>query len=217
MLRSHFQPSHVGLIRAIAVSMVALVALAGFLLASTQGSSRPSNSDRFWGLLSVNGVEAEWYESMAEMRDSSDAVVIASALSFTEGRTFGSADGGAAYFGVLSLSVEHVITGSAPFTVQLEVATPERSVLDSLSAVVPTERAIYFLRNKGTSARLWGPPPGSSAAAESQFWRLVNSQGLYREVAGKVVAPVRVETKFAGLADGRPFDDFADSIPTMKP
>jgi hypothetical protein len=172
-----------------------------------------ARSDGFWQTALLEGSEVEWFDSMEEMLASSDAVVVARPVSFSPGRVFGDDKLKTyAYYGVMTLKVEQVLKGTPGDTVDLEIATVEPQVLDRLSATMPSDRAIYFLRNKATEARLYGPPPGSSVEAEARYWRLINSQGIYRDAGGKVAAPVNAEAEYAIQADGMPFETLVQSI-----
>ena len=120
-----------------------------------------------------------------------------------------------AYYGVMTLKVEQVLKGTPGDTVDLEIATVEPQV--------PRHTGMRRCRLIGqstscvtgaTEARLYGPPPGSSVEAEARYWRLINSQGIYRDVDGNVAAPVNAEAEYAIKADGMPFETLVQSITT---
>jgi hypothetical protein len=195
-----------------------LVALALAFAAAGQGTSASrqdhSRSDRFWQMLQVHGVEAEHYQDLRTMTQSSDAVVLGRIQGLDVGREVRDLESEAAgqprieasvFFAVATVHIDEVLAGdsvagsSKTISLELLLAAPAR--LPQLKANTPRERAVYFLRDNSAYAK----PPGG-------LYRLVSSQGLLREFDGSVYVAVEIEDQFPRSLEGTRFAEVLGRI-----
>ena len=66
---------------------------------------------------------------------------------------------------------------------RVEIMLGPGDAIYTLESMLPTERAIYFLRNKGLDVAGRGAP-ATIQRQEAPFFRLVNSEGVIRDIDG---------------------------------
>lgn len=180
-----------------------------------------ARSDRFWLAPYVLAMSAESFGSLSEIAVSADSVIVARVQAVVEGRAW-DPNGGEpgleikrgdpitplARFAELYLEVERAIGASiypVGSTIRLEVFLPHDGVLDEMIANRPSERAVYFLRNKGESD-------------STDYYRLVNDyQAVFRELAGRVHAPVAAEGEWVAELEGRNFEEMIEELSKVRP
>jgi hypothetical protein len=189
----------------------------GALLATSIMSGRlqdeHARSDLFWRLVSPNAMAAESYETPREMAAEADLVVVGKIEKVENGREWVAnpdllkdpigVERAYARFALLTVRVEEVL-GQSSFepsdgTVPVEVYLNTGEVLDQLLDLKPDGRAIFALRNKGSTD-------------STKYFRLVNdTQGLVREFGGKahLSSADELSSGFAEL-EGMPFSKVAD-------
>ena len=135
-----------------------------------QGASEPTD---VWAPLRVVGpLEAEHYPTIEAMRDSADAVVAGSFVSFGTRVFQGDAVEDVLVYLVAMVRVDEVLAGSLPDrTVPVEFLVPsavadDAPVLATLSATLPRTELVFFLRHK-------------RGDGEAGRYRVVNSTGLW--------------------------------------
>ena len=175
-------------------------------------------SDRFWGADSREAVSAESYDSLNSMRDSADAVVLGQVARATEGRSYvadpAMASAGTARFLVLHFVVERGIRGpfQAGDIVPVEILVRSEEVLKDMTASPPPERSILFLRNKGAEAAALGYA-NSFVQGEAPYFRLVHhTQGVIRDVRGRVALHPAAEDGFLTKLEGTSFDSVVQAL-----
>lgn len=148
----------------------------------------------FYGSLRSAGEEVERFASVADMTVSADMVARGRFTAFEIGRVVGAGSGAPVSMAEATFVVEDLLAGQGPTSVPVEfvlveagvpIPTTARRLFDAL----PEEPLVLFLRNKG--------------GAESAYYRLVNSVGLWTaDASGDLLAPL------AELVDGRalPYD-----------
>lgn len=167
--------------RRAALAALVVIAMLGIVYGATRpdgpadaqpaGQTGSQTTDVWEPLRVIGALEAERYPSIAAMRDSADAVVAGSFVSF-DTRTFhGDAAEDVIVYLVATLRVDEVLAGSlAQPTVPLEFLVPsvvadDAPVLETLAATLPRSQMVLFLRHKG--------------GAEAGLYRVVNSTGLW--------------------------------------
>ena len=195
------------------------------IYAGARSSSRPA-SDTFWHTAySVDGIEAEQYDTMAGMSRAADLVVVGSIERVAKGREFvANAEAASrtddpyrkhaiAYYAVADLRISKVLAGNAVAgdVVQLEIFASQWQKLDALVGSPALDSGLFFLRNKGIeAARL--SLPASTQAADKPFYRLVNRDGLLRRFDGKAAIPPDSEAAFLRPFEGMNFDAVTDLV-----
>jgi hypothetical protein len=103
--------------------------------------------------------------------------------------------------------------GAVDPTIEIEVFFARRAKYDAfLSAQVPPERAVFFIRNKAVSERVAGVNEGQ-AAEESGYNMLINlTQSLFRDLEGRVHVPDATAGDFTSDWEGRPFAAFVEVL-----
>lgn len=106
------------------------------------------------------------------------------------------------FYVTAAVAVERVLFGSLQagheVTLQLEILVPDETLIAGLVAEFPRERAILFLRNKGTEVAELGFP-AEVQAAERKYYRLVRTEAILREFNGRI--RIAVDTSSPFLAD----------------
>lgn len=196
--------------------LILTVATVGLLWNQAGAASKPyESSDRFWRLLAFEGVEAEHYKSLDGMRVGAEVVVLGTITDVDSSREFGGvSDAEPVRLAALTVNVEEVLSGrlaSNEASILLEVTLPGARSISELTSLMPRERAVFFLRNKGTEVSGWGWPP-DRIEAERPFYRLASSQGLLREFDNVVRPPEGAEDDFLAALAGRPFGDVVQEV-----
>jgi len=195
----------------VAAVLAAALSMATWTLTQTHDVDR---SDGFWRMLSVSGIEAEWYNDVADMAHASDLVVLGRIQEVNPGRVFGSDVENQAHTAILVLGVTRVLSGDAPTgDLLLEILVPDPSQFATLRTEMPTEETLFFLRNKGQEAQSLGFAK-DAWEAESKYFRLVFSEGFFRNISGRVAARPGAETAMARGIDGTEFGTLLDDVET---
>lgn len=160
-----------------------------------------------WEPLRLQGSEVEWYDSVEEMADAADLVVVGSLAGFEPGRELTLADpaAGSVIFVNAVFDVAETLSGDASADEELvvEFVTPIASTaevpayIDELTTLVGTRDVVLFLRDKATSVGGLEPLP-----EEEGLLRIVNSYGLVTETAEMPVDVPLGEVPDASEPDG---------------
>jgi len=160
----------------------------------------------------VEATEIEPTGSLGELTESADAVVRARIISVEPGRIFGGRTGHPLHYASATLAVDEVLAGALPppdverLTLEIPLfAGPE--AIDVLRA--DGFDAVFFLRNKGESARAAGLS-ARDQAIEAAFYRLVNFGAVVASESGAAVT-TEGPTAIQALA-GLPFGEVLDRV-----
>lgn len=172
-------------LRHVTPMIAAIVAVIAIASVAENRQAEMQRSDHYWTAVTYAGTEHEFFEDAKDMFASADLVVVGRLSGMVPGRVFGEPElDDAAYYMAGALEIEEIIKGGENLRQQgltLETFTFERSAVDHLVATYPTERGLFFLRNKGTTARLLDLAP-QIVAEESKYYRLVATRGLVRDL-----------------------------------
>ncbi|HEX5015343.1 MAG TPA: hypothetical protein VFV72_14430 [Candidatus Limnocylindrales bacterium] len=147
--------------------------------------SNGSDWASFWSTLRISGTEAEHYDSIGQLAQSADLVVVGRIDSIERGREWVAVEpelvdvaGDFAYarFALATISVDRVLGGATDrATVPVEFLIISWDQVDRLRGVIPHDPAIFFLRQK-------------RGESSDEFYRLVNiSQGSVGSDNGKAL------------------------------
>lgn len=193
-------------ISAVLLGLAAAAVLAITLLPESPGAA----TARFWTSLFLEAREAEHYDSLAAMRDASDAVVVGRITSVTKGRIFGDPPDDVVQYVTAVVEVESVLKGQlkevAPNRIQLEIMVPGAATLDDLVASTPVSRSVYFLRHKASELEALGAP-ADVVAADQLFYRLVILRGVIWESADAAHGMDAGEPDFLTQLNGRAMNE----------
>lgn len=188
---------------------------AGGILNGTSIRPPQTRSDSFWRLLSINTLEVEHYDSLDSMTSGSEAVVLGKIVGVSLSRAFGGQeDAEPIRLAALEVSVSRILAGrltKAATTIAVEVTIPGGRNIEDLQAAIPTEEAMYFLRNKGTEASDLGFTP-EEIEVEAPYYRLVSSQGQIRNLGGAALPPEAAEDSFLVDLRGTPFSEVTSQV-----
>ncbi len=158
----------------------------------------------------VEAIELERHESLAEMTQSSDAVVHGTILAVAPGRSFGGSAGTRLHYAAVTIRIDDLLAGSLPGREVREV-TLEIPLFDGRQSIQPIraglsgQEAIFFLRNKGVSARD-ARLPWAEQQADAAYYRLVEFGAVVGNANG-VAAPGADHPGALAALDGLPFDE----------
>ncbi len=204
------------------ISVLGLIGVAGLALFTmsqnpgTVSDDAHVRSDTFWNLSWLTAMEAEGFASLEELTASVDRIVQGRVVAVRPGRDFSNPNGKeVAKYAAITIAVDRALKGPSATTVEIEVFFPSTRRYEAfLSSPPPGETALFFIRNKGTSARANGKD-ASSIAEEQPFNMLVNlSQSLYRNIDGRVHTQNPAEGDFTNDWEGLMFDDLVDAVVT---
>lgn len=138
----------------------------------------------FWDALRITGSEVPGFDSLAEMIDGSDLVVIGRLANFRQSRqlTFSSDD--IVTYGGVDLLVTEVLHGAPVGDVILleflVIERPDRvaAAIEAQDAALPAGDVIVFLHEK-------------RGKGEADIYRPVHSTGMWIATEGGIVAPLR--------------------------
>ena len=195
----------VGLQLAIAVAVVTL--LAG-----------PSGSPgQFWAAIDgYPSVEAETYESYEAMARLADAVVLGRIEAVRPGRSWLAEEGPSDDYDLYvtyadaKIVIDDVLANAgkldlgAQVVIEFTVQRPEDAGI--VGRLLPVERGIFFLREKGREAERLGLPK-SVVDAERGRYRLVNSAGVVHDANAVVWLPDAASETGLREWEGRRFED----------
>jgi hypothetical protein len=152
----------------------------------------------------LDALEVDSANSLAELVTTSDAVVRARVVAVSPGRTF---DG--LHYATASLAVEEVLAGHAGSSLALEI--PLFDGPESIDHLPAWGESVFFLRNKGESARMAGLS-AQRQRDEIRFYRLMSFDALVVNADGRALADV----ESSALADlsGLDFEAAVDRIET---
>jgi len=140
----------------------------------------------------VEAVQLERPGSLSEMARSSDAVVRGTIMAVAAGRTFGDRAGTPLHYAAVTLRVDELVAGFLAMRHEAEV-TLEIPLFDGpeaiaqLAAGLPGGEGLFFLRNKGASARDAGMP-WTAQLADSAYHRLVVFGAVIANAGGRADA-----------------------------
>lgn len=203
---------------ATAVSLAILSAV--FVATSGRATRTPLDaSSHFWGMLAIDTLEAEHYESLVSMTGGSETVVLGRITDVRATRSFGGPeDAEQIRLAALEVSILKVLHGqlkSEQQTIDVEVTLPGGRTVAQLKDAIPAEEALFFLRNKGTEAIALGMTV-DQVKAEVPYYRLVSSQGLIRSIAGAAIPPDGPDDAFSADLRGTPFDSVQEQVAGIK-
>lgn len=194
------------------LTLLTLVIVSVVIVQGREPVDHRTRSDGFWKYLTFNAVEAEHYNSLEEMARRSDVVVLGRLTGIEESRAFGTnADAEIVHLAQITVEIERVLAGqledAGTTALLLEVLLPDPESLPELQkALSPAVPHLLFLRNKGREVKALG---GSSEQSDSErrFYRLVSTQGQFRDFDGTTGIPVAAEDDFLFALAGSSFDD----------
>jgi len=167
-----------------------------------------------WAAVGADAVEAEHFASLGEITRSADAVVRGRVVAIDRGRAFGAPDS-ALHYAAATVRVDEVLAGSLPMrhAAELTLEIPLFDGPESLGAMqagLPWAESLFFLRNKGASARAAGLPLASRRADEG-FYRLVTFRSvIVNDGGGAEVVPG--DGDFLDALAGRRFDQIVARV-----
>lgn len=176
---------------ALGVPILLSIALIGF---EEKQTNARADSDFFWAALYVAGMEAEAYLSVEEAARAADLVVVGRIGGIRQGRVFvekvppgAPAEDGVTSYAEIEIDVGEELRRASKLPlgepVRLEMMLGPGDSIETLRATLPTERAIFLLRNKGLDVAS-RDSPSEITEQETPYFRLVNSEGVLRELDG---------------------------------
>ena len=178
-------------------------------------ASAPAASVAAWARAVVDANEVESYRSLAELTRGADAVVRGRVVSVAPGRVFGDVGGEALHYAAATVRVGELLAGRLPpghsseLTLEIPLFDGPESI-GLLQASLPATESIFFLRNKGESARVAGLP-ARVRDAETAYYRLAFFRALIVN-AGGAAATLPGEDDFLASLESLPFDEVASRI-----
>ncbi|MFN2484789.1 MAG: hypothetical protein ABR509_07650 [Candidatus Limnocylindria bacterium] len=169
---------------------------------------------------SIAALEVEHYGSLPELTRSADAIVRGRILQAAPGRVFGGSSDAPLHYAAATIRVEEPVAGTPP-AVDVDALTLEIPLFDGpeslapLQASLPSGEALFFLRNKGTSAER-ANLPRAWQLAEVRFYRLVVFGAAVFNESG-VAAPLAGESHPLGDLEGLPFDEAVRRVRAVAP
>jgi hypothetical protein len=162
------------------------------------------------GTTGVQAMEVEHFASLPDITRAADAVIRGRVVSVLPGRAFGDLSGSPLHYAAATLRVEELVAGRLPAADAVEL-TLEIPLFDgpasigALEAALPGAEGLFFLRNKGASARDAGMPPADQLA-DSRYYRLVVFGAVVDNAAGVARAAPGESTALSSL-DGIGFEE----------
>ena len=204
-----------GPLTAFVAAFVAAGVVAMVLAVAAAPSTRPAGGIAVWSDSVVDADEVEQYASLAEMTRSADAVVRGRVVAVAPGRVFGDAAGDPLHYAAATVRVEELLAGTLPGPDgrQLTLEIPlfdGPGELDRLGAALPGAESIFFLRNKGESARL-ARQDAATVRVESAYHRLVVFLAVVVNEGGRA-AVIPGDGDFLDALDGAPFADVVREV-----
>ena len=150
----------------------------------TGGIEQAAREAAFWDALRITGSEVPGFDSLADMAEGSDLVVIGRLANFRQSRqlTFGSDD--IVTYGGVDLLITEVLYGRpVGDIVLLEFLVNERpdrvaAAIEAQDAALPAGDVIVFLHEK-------------QGEGEAGIYRPMHSTGMWIAGGGEIVAPLR--------------------------
>jgi hypothetical protein len=152
----------------------------------------------------LDALEVDSPNSLGELVTTSDAVVRGRVVAVSPGRTF---DG--LHYATATLAVEEVLAGHAGSSLALEI--PLFDGPESIDHLPAWGESVFFLRNKGESARIAGLS-AQRQRDEGRFYRLMSFDALVVNADGRALA----DGESSALTDlnGLDFEAAVDRIET---
>ncbi|MGH2358200.1 MAG: hypothetical protein ACRDGJ_09340, partial [Candidatus Limnocylindria bacterium] len=162
-----------------------------------------------WDAGGVEALEVERYSSLRDLSRGADAVVRARATAVVAGRIFGDPSGGGLAYAAVTLSVSQFLAGGTArvgsgLTLEIPLFDGPDS-FDALRSSLVGDEGIFFLRNKGESARA-AHLPRDVQRSEAAFYRLVMFGALVLNDAGRATLTSDAPDFMSALDDLR-FDE----------
>ena len=135
--------------------------------------------------------EAHKYGTLQDAANASDAVIVANVVGVRITRTLGDNEQEQASYVGVDVKPTEVLSGSLPpfaqgsLTVEF-LGSPQ--ALAAMNKALPSDQVVLFLHQKGTG--VLKVKPGAPTLDESQYFRLVSSQGLFVQTLNGVFNPV---------------------------
>ena len=173
------------------------------------GPSTGATAASPWTAATAEALEVEAFRSVEAMTTASDAVVRGRITSVGPGRTFGGRTGVPFRYAAATIAVEELLAGALPeehrslLTLEIPLfgGASTLSALQQLGAI----DSIFFLRNKGESARTAGLL-AESIAADAPYYRLLTQDAVIEFPARRATLPAGSDGPLAKLA-GLPVGD----------
>ena len=145
-----------------------------------------------WTAASAEALEVEGFASPDAMVEGADAVVRGRITSVGPGRSFGGRTGVPFRYAAATLAVDALVAGSLPaeHRTSLTLEIPLFGGASTLAAVqrLAAVDSIFFLRNKGETARFAGLP-AEAVAADAPYYRLLTQDAVIEFPAGAATLP----------------------------
>ena len=208
--------------------VVAISAIVGL----RQAPSSRQGSDAFWQTaFSYESVSDETFETLPELAQASDLIVVGAIERVEAGRTFladpqiaarGTSDPyydeAFAYYANAGVRVGQVIAGDEGLVGQLlplEIFATQKGKLDLLLGAPVFDGGLFFLRSKGKEAASLGLSPAEQAA-EAPYYRLTTARAVLRDFSGTTAALPGSDPYLAAL-DNRSFADVVALVEAAAP
>ncbi len=162
-----------------------------------------------WTAATAEALEVVGFPSVEEMAAASDAVVRGRITSVGPGRSFGGRTGVPFGYAAATLTVDALVAGALPAEHESSL-TLEIPLFGGASTLAALQRlgavdSVFFLRNKGESARTAGLS-AQAIAADAPYYRLLTQAAVIEFRAGRVTLPAGDDGPLATLA-GLPVGD----------
>jgi hypothetical protein len=177
-------------------------------------SHAPLAASALWGG-GVHAAQIESFASLASMTRAADAVVRGEIVAVAAGRVFGDPAVNPLHYAAATIRVSETMAGHLPgrdaSTVTLEIPLFDGSgALATLRSSLVGTQGIFFLRNKGESARRAGLSVDQQQV-EAAFYRLVRIDAAVLDEGGRAAVASDEAGPLAALR-GESFNDAADRV-----
>lgn len=194
------------------VAGIAALALGAAVLGP---GSRGAGGISVWSGTVVDGTELESYASLSEMTRSADAVVRGRVIALAPGRTFGDPSSAVLHYAAATVRVDELLAGDLPaqdearLTLEIPLFGGAEEIGPMRSAL-PWSESVFFLRNKGESARVAGLSLATQQE-EARFYRLVVLRGVIANEGGSAAVAADAAGFLAEL-HGVAFAEVVDGV-----
>lgn len=175
-------------------------------------------SEAFWGALTYSATFVDHFDSLRDMTDSVDLVVVGRMTAAAPGRVVAGPEDAPLSFLTVTFAVDEVIRGSVesrePGSIEVEFFLPSPGVLDTVVANVPSDRQLLFLLNGAAMDRQAGKPV-TDQERDRYTYLLPNFQAVLRDidgVASRPPVPEEDRADFPAELNGERFDDLVTRI-----
>ncbi len=209
----------------LAWAMLAAIVVAIVVIAAPQsrglGISAHERSDRFWRPLGIwNGSWGADYPSLGALVEGAHVVVRGRLTDVTAGRVFGSdaPSDELVTMAQLNLKVTERIKWDSRLDpgdlLYFEVVKPTAESIDVLRDGLPSEEAVFFLRNRALAAEEEQLAP-EIVAQRWTYFQQVNNMGVFRDIDSQVHRPPDGEQAWLDRINGMSYLDFVDTVRTI--